>query len=121
MRTSEKTGKDGEFFAAQHLENKGYKILDRNYRIRQGEIDIIAQKENYIVFAEVKTRVSCNFAQAREFVTSAKQQKILLTASSWLSENPTNFQPRFDVIEVYWRKNESRPYQILCIENAFEA
>lgn len=121
MRTRGETGHRGEECAAQMLERSGYTILERNYRIRQGEIDLIARKDGFLVFAEVKTRSDTHVAQAREFVTSAKQRKLIETAAAWLQLHDLPLQPRFDVIEVYWKKNAQKPDRICHLENAFEA
>ena len=93
-------GAAGEVLAARFLRSKGYAILTSNYRCRQGEIDIIAAKDGYIVFAEVKTRRSSALYAPREAVTVQKQRRIWRTASLFLSTHPTDLQPRFDVIEV---------------------
>ena len=70
-----------------------------------------------LVFAEVKTRKNAEFAQAKEFVTAAKQQRIIANAQLWLQSNPTEKQPRFDVIEVYG--SDGAIEKINHIENAF--
>lgn len=87
--------------AAEYLRKKRFKILAQGYRCRFGEIDLIAQDRKYLVFVEVKLRKSANFAVAREYVDRRKQDKIRITASLYLSQNPTNLQPRFDIIEIY--------------------
>lgn len=94
-------GRWGEDAAAEHMKKKGYKIIGRNFSCRMGEVDIIAQKGRYIVFVEVKTRKNDAFATAAEFVTPAKQRRLITAAELWLGQNPTRKQPRFDVIEVY--------------------
>ena len=91
----------GEDTAADYLKKHGYTVLGRNYSCRLGEIDIIAQKGRYIVFVEVKMRKNADFARAVEFVTEAKQRRVMLAAELWLGQNETKRQPRFDVIEVY--------------------
>ena len=111
-------GSDGESAAAAYLRRKQYKIIGMNYTCRFGEIDIIAQKGEYIVFVEVKTRKNEDFAMAREFVTYAKQQRIMKTAMLWLQQQDTDLQPRFDVIEVI---GEGIGRKLRHIENAFEA
>lgn len=111
----------GEAKAAQYLKKKHYKILSTGYRSRFGEIDIIASNKKYLVFAEVKLRKSDVFAQAREFVDSYKQNRLRTTAAMYLSENPTQLQPRFDVIEIYAPQGtETAAPQINHIEDAFE-
>ncbi len=107
----------GEELAAQYLKNKGYTVAGLNYRVRGGEIDIIAQDRQNLVFVEVKTRKSGRFAEAREYVTYAKRQRLILAARLYLAANPTDKQPRFDVIEVY-DPGGSAP-EINHIENAF--
>ena len=110
-------GSAGESAAANYLRRKRYKIVEQNYSCRFGEIDIIAQKGEYIVFVEVKTCKNEDFAMAREFVTYAKQQRIMKTAMLWLQHNESGLQPRFDVIEVI---GEGFGRKIRHIENAFE-
>ena len=94
-------GSWGEERAARYLRLRGYKILARNYSRRGGEIDIIASRGGYVAFVEVKLRKNAAFAEAREFVTHAKQQRIIYTAQLWLAETECELQPRFDVIEIY--------------------
>lgn len=95
------SGAWGEAIAAQYLQKKRFTIIATNYRSRFGEIDIIAQNRKFLVFAEVKTRKSAKFAAASAFVDHYKQERLRTTAELYLSENPTQLQPRFDVIEVY--------------------
>ncbi len=109
----------GEDAACRYLEDLGYRIVERNFRTRFGEIDIIAERGAYIVFAEVKSRKNSRFAKAREFVTESKQRKILASAELWLSEHVTKLQPRFDVIEVYGEENSPVTPCITLIETAF--
>ena len=70
-------------------------------RCRFGEIDLIVKNKAFLVFVEVKLRKSADFAQAMEYVDGRKQDRIRTTAALYLSENPTDLQPRFDVIEIY--------------------
>ena len=113
-------GRWGEDQAAKALRRKGYSIVERNFSCRSGEIDIIAQNREFIVFAEVKLRKNADFAQAREFVTAAKQRRVIATAMLWLQRNPCQLQPRFDVIEVYAPKGVKSLWpSIYHIEDAF--
>ena len=112
-------GRFGEEQAAKYLKNKKYKIVGMNYSCRFGEIDVIAEDKKFLVFVEVKLRKNASFAQAREFVTVAKQQRVMTAAQLWLSQNPTEKQPRFDVIEVYAPNGEAGEIRINHIENAF--
>lgn len=101
MGTSKLSGAWGEAVAAEFLRKKHYRIIANGYHSRFGEIDLIAQNRKFLVFVEVKLRKSSRFAQAREFVDSRKQERLRMTASIYLSQNPTNLHPRFDVIEIY--------------------
>ena len=115
-------GTVGESKAAGYLRRSGYQILETNYRCRTGEIDIIARKDEFIVFVEVKARKDASFAEAKEFVTYAKQQRIINTAMLYLARTESELQPRFDVIEIYAPQGEqSRRITIEHLENAFEA
>ena len=112
-------GQYGEEQAVHFLRRKGYRIVERNFRCRQGEIDIIARRRNILAFVEVKLRRDDRFAAAREFVTSAKQRRILAAASLYLAQCGEDLQPRFDVIEVYAPDGERGPITINHLENAF--
>ncbi|MDY5971630.1 MAG: YraN family protein [Butyricicoccus sp.] len=110
----------GEAVAAAYLRKKGYRIVQQNFSTRFGEIDLIVQDARYIVFVEVKTRKSDRFGAAREAVDLHKQRRLIATAEQWLQRNPTNLQPRFDVVEIYGE--EDLPVRsIEHIENAFDA
>lgn len=110
-------GYRGETAACACLKSKKYKIIKRNYRKKCGEIDIIAQKDDLLVFVEVKTRKSDEYGAPCEFVTRSKQEKIIKTAKYFLSENNFNSNVSFDVIEVY--HNGKKIVKTLHIENAF--
>ena len=114
------SGRWGEERAARYLRLRGWHIVEKNYSSRFGEIDLIARKGKYLVFVEVKLRKSANFAEAREFVTAAKRQRIRTTASLWLAEHETALQPRFDVIEIYAPDGEKGKVTINHIPDAFE-
>ena len=101
MKTSKLSGAWGEALAAEYLRKKHYKVVAVGYQSRFGEIDLIVQDRKFLVFVEVKLRKTADFAKAMEYVDRKKQDKIRITASMYLSENPTKLQPRFDVIEIY--------------------
>lgn len=109
----------GESVARDYLAHKGYRTIEANFCTRFGEIDIIAERGEYIVFVEVKTRKSDRFAAACASVTPAKQQRIAATASLWLQQHPTALQPRFDVVEVYGEQGTAEVPRINHLENAF--
>ncbi len=113
-------GAVGEVMAARFLREKGYRILSSNYRCRQGEIDIIATVDGYIVFAEVKTRRQDAMYAPREAVTIAKQRRLIQTAAIYLSKYPSALQPRFDVIEVVTDTSGLKAVEINHIMAAYE-
>ena len=100
-RAAGRLGRWGEMYAAKYLEEQGLHILERNWRSRFGEIDLITSDEMYLCFTEVKLRKSDCFAPARAFVDRRKQEKLRITAELYLEEHPAPLQPRFDVVEVY--------------------
>ena len=111
----------GEAQAAEYLRKKRYEIVAAGYRSRFGEIDLIVSNKKYLVFVEVKLRKSDDFAKAMEYVDWRKQDKIRMTASMYLSQNPTELQPRFDVIEIYAPQGmETRKPTIYHMEDAFQ-
>ena len=111
----------GEAVAADYLRRKKYTVVAVGFRSRFGEIDLIAQDKRHLVFVEVKMRKSADFAAAREYVNRAKQDRIRVTASVYLSRYPTTLQPRFDVIEIYCPQgcNTKEP-EINHLEGALE-
>ena len=121
MATSKLAGAGGEALAAEYLRKKHYKIIASGYHSRFGEIDLIVRNRKFLVFVEVKLRKSARFAQAREFVDRNKQDRLRMTASIYLSENPTDLQPRFDIIEVYAPEGTATVApEIYHLEDAFQ-
>lgn len=111
----------GEAVAAEYLRKKRYELVAAGYRCRFGEIDLIVKDRKFLVFVEVKLRKSSTFAKALEYVDRRKQDKLRITASMFLSQNPTNLQPRFDVIEIYAPEGpQTREPQIYHLEDAFQ-
>ena len=96
------TGLKGEILAKKFLKRHKFKIIKTNYKTKMGEIDIIAQDSNYIVFVEVKTRSSKAFGRASEAVDKNKQRHIKNVAVEFLKKyQMLDCNVRFDVIEVY--------------------
>ncbi|MCL2775261.1 MAG: YraN family protein [Oscillospiraceae bacterium] len=128
MGNTKKLGADGENIAVLFLESKEYEIVEKNYRaklkIKKGagcEIDIIAKKDGYIVFAEVKTRSSLTYGVPSESVNINKQRHIISAAKYFLMGRGSLYsesQPRFDVIEIY-RDNKTGKNYVCHIEGAF--
>jgi len=103
------------------MRKKRYKLVATGFHSRFGEIDLILQNSKFLVFAEVKLRKNADFARAQEYVDRRKQDKIRVTASLYLSQNPTKLQPRFDVIEIYAPQGmETVEPVIRHLEDAFE-
>jgi putative endonuclease len=114
----QRVGRSGEDRAAEYLRGRGYRILHRNYRTRQAEIDIIAQHRGAIVFVEVKARRSREYGHPKWAVTPAKQRKISKAALDYLKKQRLmDVRARFDVVTI--QDMDAEP----CIEvfaNAFE-
>ena len=119
MQTKYQAGMQAQQQAESHLTDKGYRILERNYRIRTGEVDIIAQQGSYVIFIEVKFRRGTEYGLPRESVGVTKQQRIVRTAMHYIStRNIDDRDFRFDVIEVIAQGGN---VQVNHIENAFDA
>lgn len=118
MLTKSDIGKLGENAVTQYLEKNGYKIISRNYRIRGGEIDIIAEKNEFIAFVEVKTRKPDSLVSGFEAIDYRKQMLIIKAALNYLSKNPCSLQPRFDAAEVI--ALDGKILDINYLKNAFD-
>ena len=95
------SGKIGEHFTAEYLKEKGYEILEMNFKSRFGEIDIVAQNDRYLIFVEVKTRRADGLTHPFEAITPGKRAKIIKTSQYYLLQHPTQLQPRFDAAAVF--------------------
>lgn len=116
-------GKFGETLAKEFLRKKNHKIIRKNYKTQFGEIDIISEIENYLIFTEVKTRTNLKYGFASEAVNTSKQIKIVKSSLIFMSDanyHQINRSLRFDVIEVYVNlKNSKFVFEkIHHIENA---
>ena len=116
MALHNELGKEGEAIAREYLLRFQYDILETNYTFQKGEIDIIAQKDDEIIFFEVKTRQSREMMTTQESVTKRKQKLIIKTAHQYLTENEIELEARFDIIGIVLNKYES---DIEHIEGAF--
>lgn len=104
---TQKVGRFGEDEAVKYLEQKGYKILERNFSCKRGEIDIIALDKDEIVFIEIKARISLKYGLPSEAVTKNKLKHIYKTAEYYLyTRNLLNENTRIDVIEVYIKNKQ---------------
>jgi putative endonuclease len=111
-------GKEGERVAEQYLKNKGYKLIERNYRCALGELDLIVLDRRVVVFVEVKTRTGHGYGSPLEAVEFRKQRKMIQAAQYFLSEKKLHQRDaRFDVVGISWLGREP---VVEHIENAFE-
>jgi putative endonuclease len=112
-------GKTGEDLACRELERRGYAILARRYRLRMGEIDIVARDGETIVFVEVKAREGRAFGGAAEAVTATKRRRIVALASHYLTRHHLSNRPcRFDVVSI---QMEAEQPVIEVVQSAFDA
>ena len=112
-------GNKGEDAAVKHLKRLGYTIVERNYFARVGEIDIIAQKDEYLVFVEVKMRRSEAYGGGVAAVDYHKQQKIRKAAALYLQQKEMEVAVRFDVVIIHSDGRHIAERDIEVIENAF--
>ncbi|MDZ7776230.1 MAG: YraN family protein [Bacteroidales bacterium] len=93
-------GKIGEGLARDYLKKNGYQILEVNWQFRKDEIDIIAENEEYIVIAEVKTRTTNYWGEPEVFVNKQKQRLMVRAANAYLEQSDSDKEVRFDIIAV---------------------
>lgn len=115
------TGKEGEKRVAIFLRKHGYNIVKRNFQCRYGEIDIIAENNEYILFVEVKTRKEGALISGMDAVESHKQSRLTLAAQDYMARTRCEKQPRFDVAEVtVFEKGDGEiGYNLKYLANAF--
>lgn len=116
MKDKIKTGTDGEDFAAAFLIEKGFKVLERNYRFKKSEIDLIVSRGNWLIFVEVKTRTSTAFGFPEEFVDYNKKLKILEGALEYMYVKDWQGNVRYDIVAVNILGSK---HEIKHIEDAF--
>lgn len=109
-------GHQAELLAACYLQEQGLKLLERNYRCRQGEIDLILQDGKTLVFAEVRLRTNPRFGGAAESITATKQARIIRAAQHYLSSVTPQPPCRFDVVLLEKLDNNAPQW----IRNAFD-
>lgn len=113
-----KLGAEAESMAASYLRHQGYVILEKNYRSKFGEIDLIAKDKNTLVFIEVKARRSGSFGHPKEAVNRVKQKKISMVALAYMRvKRAMNMPVRFDVVAICSQKGN---VGIEIVKNAFE-
>ena len=110
-------GRKGEQIAQDYLVNKGYKILETNFRVGRNEVDILALHNNYLVAVEVKTRTSSFFGKPEEFVSSSQIVNIQKVLNAYVGDNEIDYEIRIDIISIIYLKNN---FEIKHIEDVFE-
>lgn len=110
-------GKYGEQLAKAYLEEKGYEILDENWRYERAEVDLIAYLDSVIIFVEVKTRSSTGFGLPEDFVNRAQRKRMANAADEYLELMNHEGETRFDIISILFKENNR--YTIKHIEDAF--
>lgn len=116
-------GAKGEELAVRYLKKRGYRIVERNYRTRLGEIDIIAEQGDDLVFIEVKTRSDTLFGSAFESVTKQKQKQLSKVALEYISKEDCHNRPaRFDVVAIELQKGSKmfKDASVEVLQNAFD-
>ena len=119
--TSRDRGQDAEQACCSYLQQQGLKLLDRNYHGRRGELDLVMQDSDTVVFIEVRYRKNNAFGGALESITSSKLEKIRLTAEQYLQQETNLKDGRFDVVAMTGKiqNNGSYDYSFEWIKNAF--
>ena len=111
-------GKSGEDLACRELQRRGYAIVARRFRVRGGELDIVARDGQVLVFIEVKTRAGRQFGSAAEAVTFAKQRRLAELANEYVVRHRVSeCRCRFDVVSIHFGLGAP---QIEIIQNAFD-
>ena len=112
-------GDEAESAAVRHLESQGYRVLDRNYLCRQGELDIVAEQGELLCFVEVRMRSTAAWGDPSHTVSGAKQRRVVKAALRYLFERRVHDRAiRFDVISVLGRGPKAK---VEHIPNAFDA
>ncbi len=112
-------GRKAEDAVVRHLWWQGYRILERNYRTRSGEVDIIAQKGDTVAFVEVRSKREGSEVAPKDTVTRSKERRIDAAASAYLkARRLTHVSVRYDIAEV-WTNERGRPARISVLEGAF--
>ena len=118
--STKQDGDWGEALAAEYLEARGCRIVEKEWRCRLGEIDLIAEKDGMLLFVEVKLRTNLRYGMPREYVTAKKREKLRAAALLYLSMHGLDVPARFDVAEVYTDVHRSAgKTRIRYIANAF--
>ncbi|WP_456422025.1 YraN family protein [Lutibacter sp.] len=116
MAKHNELGKKGEELAVQFLQKNNYKILERNWRFKKAEVDIIAQKDTILAIVEVKTRSSDYFGNPQDFVNQKKIKLLVEAVNEYVISKDLDIEVRFDIISILKNKNS---FDIKHLEDAF--
>ena len=116
MAQRSELGKKGEQLAVDFLMEKGYTIVQRNYRFDKAEVDIIAQKKDMLTIIEVKTRTTINFGNPQDFVKPKQIQRLVKAVDEYINANRLDVEVRFDIIAIV---KEGKGFKIEHLKNAF--
>lgn len=115
MNKNKELGQEGEQLAANYLKKKGWEIHEMNYRYSRSEIDLIASKNNLLIFVEVKARTNTSFGHPEDFVDAKKAENIMKGANHYIIHRDWNGNIRFDIISIIKKKG----MELRHIEDAF--
>ncbi|GGC73715.1 UPF0102 protein [Pedobacter quisquiliarum] len=110
-------GRYGEQLAKDFLIDAGYRILDQNWRYGRAELDLIASKDQRIIFVEVKTRRSADHGEPEDFVNWKKEKQLEFASSAYIAQRNHHGEIRFDIIAIIFENKDL--YQINHIQDAF--
>lgn len=116
MAQHNELGKKGEQLAVDFLEQKGYAILERNYRFNKAEVDIIAKTGDILAIIEVKTRSTTDFGNPQDFVKPKQIQRLVTAVNEYVNINALDLEVRFDIIAII---KKHKTFKIEHLENAF--
>ena len=109
-------GIQGEKIALKMLLEKGYEVFETNWRFSKAEVDLIATMDNMLVIIEVKTRTNKQYGEPENFVTKAKQKRLIKAANAFVEERNIDLETRFDVVAITMKE---KSHEIIHIEDAF--
>lgn len=120
-QSSRERGQDAELACCKYLQQQGLKLLAKNYHGRRGELDLVMQDSNTVVFVEVRYRKNNNYGGALESITGSKQEKLRITAEQYLQQETALKNGRFDVVAMSEKvqNNGSTFYSFEWIKDAF--
>lgn len=120
-QSSRERGQDAELACCKYLQQQGLKLLAKNYHGRRGELDLVMQDSNTMVFVEVRYRKNNNYGGALESITGSKQEKLRITAEQYLQQETALKNGRFDVVAMSEKVQNNGPiiYSFEWIKDAF--